>query len=119
MRQHTGGKLHVATVADEGGECARTRNRLRIVPGCTGERVARSAVLHRRQQIFLYRKASEELRRLIRAGNASAGNHVDGFAGELDATERYRSAFGYIETADQIDCGSLAGTVGPDYAGDA
>ena len=63
-------------------------------------------------------QGAEELQALERPGEALAGPTVGPEPGDVCSSDAHDAAIGPLESADDVEQGGLAGTVGPDEARD-
>jgi hypothetical protein len=83
------------------------------------EQRAEPAATGRQGDVLLHAQAAEELRGLVGAGDAGAGDPPGAAAAERLRAESERSAAGPVIAAQYVEGGGLAGAVGADERGDA
>ena len=112
------GVVERAVIADEGEQrFGGLRGRRCGASAASGlpSRPRRSAT----STLSMHAHRAEQLRGLVGAGDAGAGDAPGRRAGELGAAEPDAAGVGAVEAADHVEHGGLAGAVRADHAGDA
>ena len=115
MGQFIGGGIHRALIADQ---CEQLHGDVAFCAAGGRQNAAKAATLHAGEYVIEYRQLTEQLGGLVGAGDTGARDFPGGQTGQF-LLQRNSAAVRRVETADHVQRGGLACSVGADDAGDA